>query len=273
MANRPHGGFSVAVCAGALLLPATLAWAQAPAVSPAEAARFLETAEIIDAVPIGQGVTKPWRLTLRDGTRTHDAQFQSVDQTEAVRRLGRSRELNFVDSYRYNIAAYRLASLIGLGHMMPVTVERTWDGKRGALSWWIDDVMFTEQARQEERRWPEDMKRWNDQMYRMWTFAELVHDTDRNQGNMLYTRDWTLYMIDFSRASRLWDELLRPDELVRCDRAVFARLKTLTREEVIEATDPYLRPDEVDAVLHRRDLLIDHFEAHIEARDEDRILY
>ena len=43
---------------------------------------------------------------------THDAAFQSVDQHEDVKRLGLKRELNFVDSYRYNIAAYQLAELV-----------------------------------------------------------------------------------------------------------------------------------------------------------------
>jgi hypothetical protein len=28
---------------------------------------------------MGKGVTSPWRLTLSDGTLTHDAAFQAVD--------------------------------------------------------------------------------------------------------------------------------------------------------------------------------------------------
>ena len=102
-----------------------------------------------------------------------------------TQRLGRTRELNFVDAYRYNIAAYELANLIGLGHMTPVTVEQVWDRKRGSLSWWIDDVMFDEATRRKERRWPEDMAHWMEQQARMLAFTELVYDTDRNQTNQL----------------------------------------------------------------------------------------
>ena len=37
-------------------------------------------------------------------------------------------EINFVDSYKYNIAAYGIAELLGLDDMMPVYVERKWNG-------------------------------------------------------------------------------------------------------------------------------------------------
>ena len=163
------------------------AWAGESPLSRAEIHEFLLTAEIVDATPIGKGVTQPWRLTLSDGTVTHDAAFQSVDQARTRQRLGNRTEFNFVDAYRYNIAAYRVAELIGLEEMMPVTVERTWEGRPGALSWWLDDVMFDEATRIKERRWPEDMVPWTDQRYRMQLFAELVYDTDRNRGNIVYT--------------------------------------------------------------------------------------
>ena len=38
----------------------------------------------------------------------------------------RGTELGFVDSYKYNIAAYRLAELLGIDDIMPVYVERNW---------------------------------------------------------------------------------------------------------------------------------------------------
>jgi len=40
-------------------------------------------------------------------------------------------ELNFVDSYHYNIAAYELAKLVGMSDVIPVYVERQWNGKKG----------------------------------------------------------------------------------------------------------------------------------------------
>ena len=192
------------------------------------AEEFMLTAEIVAAEPIGRGVTQPWRLTLSDGTLTHDVAFQSVNERADRQQLGRRVEMNFVDAYRYNIAAYRVAELLGLDDMMPVTVERAWNGSPGAMTWWIDDVMMNEETRLAERRWPADMVTFNQRYYRMLVFAELVYDTDRNQGNVLYTSDWKLWMIDFSRAFRIWGDLQAPQNVTQCDGDLFERLRGLT---------------------------------------------
>ena len=72
---------------------------------------------------IDKGVTHPIRLTLSDGKITHDAAFTYVDEHKPVMQLDSGRtELNFVDSYRYTLAAYGLAELLALDDMMPVTV-------------------------------------------------------------------------------------------------------------------------------------------------------
>ncbi len=256
-----------------VLLAASATLSAQPALSKDQIREFLLAADVIAAEQTGTGTTQPWRLTLTVGTLTHDAHFQSVDRNEGPRRFGDRLERNFIDSYRYNIAAYRLAELVGLGDMMPVTVERTWDGKPGSLMWWLDEVMFDEQARLEAGSWPADMVRWAAQMARMLVFVELVQDTDRNQGNIMYTRGWTLHMIDFTRAFRRGRELQRPNDLVSCDRALFARLQTLTRAEVEASTTPYLTRREVDAVLSRRDTIVAHFARLIEEDGEARVLY
>ena len=121
--------------------------------NPASRAAFLRTARIVKAVPIGKGVTRPSRLTLSDGRITHDAAFQAVNEStvDDNRRTGRTTagERDFVDSWRYNVGAYELAVLLGLGDMMPVTVERSYGSRRGALSWWVDDVLMDEEGRQQ----------------------------------------------------------------------------------------------------------------------------
>ena len=203
---------ALVVLVGLFLSSPSAVWAEQPVLSREQITHFLLSADIIASKRTGIGFTRPWRLTLSDGTMTHDAAFQSVDRFAPVQQLRRGREFNFVDAYRYNIAAYLLAELVGLGHMMPVYVERTWNGRRGSLSWWLDDITLDERTRQQEGRRPPDLEVWNAQMYRMWVFDALVHDTDRNQTNLLYTSDWKLFMIDFSRAFRRWDRLQRPND-------------------------------------------------------------
>lgn len=238
--------------------------AEAPALTKEQIREFLQTAEVVAAEPIGRGVTHPWRLTLSDGQTTHDAAFHSVDEER--------RDLNFVDASRYNIAAYRLAELLGLDDMMPVTVERKWRGMTGAISWWIDTA-WDESTRLKESRWPGDMQRWSDQMYRRLVFIELVHDADRNLANILYTADWKLWMIDFSRSFLIRGELQRPHNITRCDRELLARLRQLAKAEIERQTRPYLTSAEIDALLERRDKLVEHVTKLIADKGEWGVLY
>ena len=157
--------------------------------------------------------------------------------------------------------------------MVPVTVERKWKGETGAISWWIDDVMFDEATRIEKSQRPDEIAAWVAQKGRMSIFGALVHDTDRNRTNMLYTRDWKLYMVDFSRAFRLWGKLRAHNDLGRIEGQLFRRLRTLTTSEVEQALRPSLTPAEVSGVLKRRDLLVNYFEHLIAQRGVDRVLH
>ena len=127
-------------------LPAS---AESTQVLDAQAA-FLKSAKVVRSRPIGKGVTGALRLTLTDGRLTHDAAFQSVEQRASARDISqgnrRAGELLFADSYHYNIAAWEISKLLGLDHMMPVTIERWHNGSAGALSWWVDDVLMDHPA-------------------------------------------------------------------------------------------------------------------------------
>lgn len=240
--------------------------------TPERIEHFLRTARVVRARGLDKGVTRPVRLTLSDGTLTHDAVFQAVDERRSVFQPARGRpEVNFVDSWRYNIAAYRLATVLGLGDMIPVTVEYRWNRKQGALSWWMDSLM-DESVRLKKGVKPPDQTAWNQDMHRLRVFTELVHDTDRNLGNVLISPEWRVLMIDFTRAFRLWNEI-RPDELLQCDRRLLAALERLTLDEVTRATEDYLTNPEAEAVLRRRDLIVAHFRRLIAERGEGQVLY
>ena len=238
---------------------------------------FLLTAKVTRSRDIGKGVTSPKRLTLTNGTLTHDAAFQAVDERQTVASLaggGRSAviEMNFVDSYRYNLAAEAIAELLDLEYMMPVHVERRWNGKKGSLSWWVD-TMMEEGERLKKKIQPPNATDWNHQMYRMRVFAALTRDTDRNVGNVLITHDWKVIMIDFTRAFRLQTELLYGKDLARIDRALLPRLEALTRDGVKQAVDDQLTALEIDALMKRRDVIVAHFRKLIADLGEKAVLY
>ena len=244
-----------------------------------EQLEFLSTAKIVSSKPIGKGTTGARRLTLSNGTLTHDASFQKVDQKNSAENLRQGKkmagELLFVDAYRYNIAAWQLARLLDLAHMVPPTVERSHNGERGALSWWVDDVMMDEAERERTNAVPTGGGTNNLARQRtlMDVFTELVRDTDRNKGNVLYTTDWRVIMLDFTRAFRLQPELRRPEVLTRCGRDLLARLRAMTREDMVRAVGSQLTAGEVNAVMKRRDLIVQRFDQLIAARGEASVLF
>ena len=244
-----------------------------------EQLEFLSTAKIVSSKPIGKGTTGARRLTLSNGTLTHDASFQKVDQKNSAENLRQGKkmagELLFVDAYRYNIAAWQLARLLDLAHMVPPTVERSHNGERGALSWWVDDVMMDEAERERTNAVPTGGGTNNLARQRtlMDVFTELVRDTDRNKGNVLYTTDWRVIMLDFTRAFRLQPELRRPEVLTRCGRDLLVRLRAMTREDMVRAVGSQLTAGEVNAVMKRRDLIVQRFDQLIAARGEASVLF
>lgn len=238
-----------------------------------EMRQFLLTAEIVRSEEIGKGVTHSQRLTLTDGSRTHRAAFQDIDvrTTEARFKTGGG-EVNFVDSFHFNIAAYRLAELLGIEEMIPVTVEREWRGKKGSLSWWIDAELDAAE-RLEKDIMPPDTHAWNVQMHKVRVFSQLVYDTDRNLSNVLITEDWKLLMIDFTRAFRTVKKLQDKEEIFKCDRNLFSRLQQLSKPEVERAVGDHLTMWEIDALMSRRDRIVDHFKRLIDKKGEAEVLY
>jgi hypothetical protein len=244
-----------------------------PNLTEDEMRQFLLTAEIIRAKDTSSGITRPKRLTLSDGKITHDALFQSIDDFSSVEQLATGPEINFRDSYHFNIAAYELAKLLDLDHMMPVTVERKYKGKRGSLSWWIDNIIMDERDRLQKKVRVPDVVAWNKQMYRRWVFCQLVYDTDPNATNVLIDNDWEIYMIDFSRAFRLHEKLRHPEEVDHCDRQLLEKLRQLDQEEVELKTKDHLRKGEIKALMKRRDAIIERIEKLISQKGENAVLY
>ena len=193
---------------------------------------------------------------------THDAHLQAVDVARAVFTAGKASEVNFKDTYRYNIAGYRLARLIGLDNV-PMSVERNIEGKLAAVTWWVDDVLMDEGARLKKKTMGPDVQRFAKQIQVMKIWDELIQNKDRNGGNLLWTSDWSMWLIDHTRAFRLGKELVAPADLTRCDRRLLDGMRALTAESLAKAVGDSLTKEEQGAVLARRDLIVKHFDDRI----------
>jgi hypothetical protein len=246
-----------------------------PSLSNEEIKKFLLTAKIVNFKASKKGKTATTRLTLSDGVRNHDASFQPIDEHKPVMKFANGQtEMNFVDSYKYNIAAYELAEMLGLEDIVPVYVERNWHGNTGSLSWWLPVQMDEADRLKQKIPVPESAAdTWDKQMYKIRVFDALVYDNDPNLTNVLIGQDWKPWRVDFSRAFRLFKDLRDPKDLVRCDRALLEKLKALDAERVTEKTKPYLNKSEVKALMARRDKIVETFQKLIAQKGENEVLY
>lgn len=233
---------------------------------------FLQTAKIINRKPIGIGVTHPVRVTLADGRLTHDAHIQKVNVFAPAYKTVHGVEKNFKDSYKFNIAAYRLARLLGLENVA-VSVERKDNDKQAAFTWWIDDVKMSELQRVEKHMEPPDVKSWNKQMDVIRVFDELIYNTDRTKENLLIDKSWKIWMIDHTRAFRTQHRLRKPDLLWTCDRRLLEAMRALKESVLMRELRPYLNVQEVKAILPRRDLIVRFFDSEIARKGEAAVLF
>ena len=254
---------------------ALLAGGQSAAPLPDDAAieRLLESGRVTRVKTLSKGVTRPRRITLTDGVLTHDAVFQSIDEEKPIERFATGRvEIDFRDSYHFNIAAYRLARALDLDHMVPACIERTIRRERGSLCRWVQ-WRWDEQMRVQQKLRPPDVIDWQRQWDVARVFGALIEDTDRNQTNMLITGDWRLWMVDFSRAFRKTRELRKPESLRRCPRTLLERIRAIPDDEIRKAVGTHLRNAEIDALLVRRQLLVQHFDSLVTTKGEAAVLF
>ncbi len=221
---------TVALCVAATgwLYPAIFA-AQAPATRPAQTLSceqmetFLKSAKVVSQRDIPVGVTAPTRATLDDGTLRHDASVQTVDIRNTTFQGSVGTELNFRDTWQFNVAGFELAKMLKL-NMVPPYVERKVAGKDASVSWWVSDAMM-ERDRYKKKIEPPNPERWNEEMYAARLFHELIADTDFNMTNVLITKDWNIWMIDFSRAFRMMKTIQNPKRLTKVDRTLLAGMR------------------------------------------------
>ena len=256
----------------AVLLQSGTACADTLRLTDSEQEQFLAKAKIVKTKAASKGITGSQRATLADGTITHDAHIQCIDESKREFKTDRGTELNFRDSYKFNIAAYRLDRMLGIGNV-PVTVERKVAGKSCAIDWWVDNVMMDEGGRKKQKLDAPDAEAWNERMYVVRVFDQLIYNVDRNLQNLLILKNWEIVMIDHSRTFRLQHALENPKNLVKCDRTLLANLRALDADQVLRRLSPYLTKAEVQGLMARRDLIVKFFDTQVKEKGEAAVLY
>ncbi len=240
--------------------------------SCSEMENFLLTARPGVSKALSTGVTGTHKVTLDDGTVQHAAHLQTIDEKKtSFEGANGTAELNFRDSYKYNIAAYELAKMLEL-NMVPPYVERSVGQGKGSLAWWIDNAMMESERFKKNIPIP-DPEEWNKQMYAVRVFHELVYDTDPNLTNLLITKDWQLWMIDLTRGFRLHPTLRQPKNLVQIDRRLLEHLRNLDEQTLKAKLGRWLTNGEIHALDVRRAKIVRLFDEQVKAKGESAVLY
>jgi hypothetical protein len=243
----------------------------AAALSDPEQERFLKQAKIVRAKELDVGITHSRRLTLTDGTLTHDAHFQIVDEHINAFSGRKSAEIDFRDSYRYNIAAYRIDRLLGLG-MAPVSVKRRYGGRNGALTWWINDVLMMEADRRRGNIRPPRPGAWNHSMSKARLFQALIYNVDPNPGNTLIDKDWKVWIVDFTRSFRRFTEPRQQERIDHIDRRLWEAILALEEQQLYDSVGDILFNVEIRALVERRAALVNLVQERIGRHGEEGIL-
>lgn len=227
----------------------------------AEMETFLLKGEVVRTRGTEKGVTNSVRATLSDGTLTHDAHIQTVDESKMQFRGDSGvTEFNFRDSWHFNIAVYKIDRLLGL-NLVPVSVKRNWKSEQGAFTWWVDDVLMDEGQRLKTKAAPPNAVCWSQQSRMLRLLDQLIDNVDRNLGNVLITKNWRIWAIDHTRAFRYSRTPKTLKSLTGVDRGVLARLEALDFDTVKRAVDGHITDNDVRNLLSRRDAIVEHFKA------------
>lgn len=235
---------------------------------------FLKTADIVKAEDVGEGVTKPFKLAMKKGEEKYDGCWKNPSGIQK----------GFLEGWQYEIAAYEMDKLLGL-NMIPPTVEREFNGKRGSLQFWITSEMSDLERMEKGIRIPrEKLESWNKQKYLTRAFDCLIANEDRTQQNIRYTEDWRTILIDHSRSFRSSDKFkkqlvfgrkgLLAQKLFRQLPKVFVeKVRSLNFDKIKQAVGTYLSDEEIKAILARKDLLLGEIEEMIREKGESKVLY
>ena len=237
---------------------------------------FLKTAEITSFYQMKgrEAVTEPWVLTLEKDGIKRQAMWKDIE----------GRRKGFMEDWKWEIAAYRLDKYLDL-NMVPPTVEKRFRGNRGSCQLWVDYWIKATQKNEQKIKVPSyKVFYYNRANYLRWAFDNLIANEDRHSGNIFITNDWRIILPDHSRSFRTSKKFTEnliytekhkegPKVMRELPRTFVEKLKSLDSELIREIVGEYLTDNEINALLTRRDLIIDEINKRIRELGEDKVLY
>jgi hypothetical protein len=213
--------------------------------------QYLRQAEVTDWRYLGRGSTRPRLLDLQMDDRTQRGFFKTVENGEDPS------PGTATDRYQHEVAAYRLDRQLGL-NMVPVTVIRELDGQSGSLQTWVEGAVDLEAAR-EYNLDLFDAAVVSAQLAQGEIFDALIGNQDRGLDDILCrVGQHDLLLIDHSKAFSTSTEIgWDVGKSVNIDPELSAALQPLDRESLRENLGDLISERQIEAVLERRDKILD----------------
>lgn len=232
---------------------------------------YLKTAKIAPDKQSAGRRTESYVVSLNDGKTT---------RTGFIKLTNRTRPHPLADSYKYEIAAYELDKLLDL-NLVPPTVEREIERRKGALRVFLENVLY-ESDRRRKNIEPPDQEGFNKTLDDIIVFENLAYSPALcgfkelqalDDILIMVKEDWKVWRVDFSEAFGPSAELFPDCKIIRCSRKLYQNLKKLDSKSVKRRLKSYLNDDEIAALLKRKDLIIEKIENLIKEKGEGSVLF
>lgn len=233
-----------------------------------EIENYLKKAEVCSEKRRVGRRTEAWLLCLTDG---------KIERRGFFRITNRTRPHPLADSYKYDLAAYELNKLLDL-NIVPPTVEREIEGKKGSLSLLIEGFI-TEEIRINKNIEPPDLESFKHSLGQLTILENLTYSNSycgkRDLGDILIMRkeDWKIWRVDFSEAFAPLPELIPECHVTPCSKKLFQTLLKLDNDIVKAKLSLYLNEQEIIALLQRKNIIIEKIQNLIEEKGEEAVLY
>ncbi len=215
--------------------------------------KFLKTAKVV-LVEKGKGRrTESWEVELDDGKIQGKGFFKLVNRDRPNPSGG--------DSYKYVLASYELDKMLDL-NLVPPTVERKIERKKGSLMLYLEPPVISEDVRMQKNLVPPDLDSFKKTMADIVIFEHLLFFSSlcsqRDLDNIMIQteKNWKVWMVDLSEAFAPATRLIIGCEITACSDNLFHKIESLSRDGIQVRLGPYLNDEEISALLVRKDLII-----------------
>jgi len=229
---------------------------------------YLRKAQVLPGKKRAGRRTEAWLLSLTDGKTERRGFFRVTD---------RARPHPIPDSYKYDLAAYELNKLLDL-NIVPPTIEREVEGRKGMLQLLVEGVI-TEEIRRNKNIETPDLKSYENSLEELTIFENLTYSdsycakSDLGDILIMHKENWKIWRVDFSEAFSPFSELLPECPIIRCSKKLYQNLMKLDDEAVKTKLSQYLNDEEISALLERKKIIIEKIKKLIEEKGEEAVLF